>query len=746
MSRVVAVESPPLLRRLAALCYRRRRAVVGSWVLLLIVLVGLSGAAAGEFDNDFDLPGSESQEAVDVLQDGGFDSLAGITIQAVVVADQGVDDRAVRAGVEDFLAGVESEVPHVEVVSPYEPEGKRQVAEGGRIAYADLHLADRSTSEFAEAGDTLERLVAETPIDGGRIELGGDPEVVGSEPELGGEAVGLLAAVVILLIAFGSVLAMGLPIVTALFGIGVGSAIVGLAANVITMPTFTGQIVAMLGIGVGIDYALFIVTRYRQALQGGTDPEAAVILAIATAGRAVLFAGGTVVISVLGLFVTGLGFSRALAIAAAICVLITMLAAVTLLPAVLGFVGRSIDRFGLPHRRGDADPRRAFWYRWSRVVQRRPLPGLVVGLAVLLMLASPVFAMRLGFTDNGNRADDDTTRQAYDLLADGFGPGFNGPLVLAAELPRGADDLGVVDRLATDLGATDGVASVTPPIPNEDGNVAVLQVFPTSSPQDEATNDLVKHLRDDVVPAAVGDSGVIVHVGGATAAAVDFADYSLARLPWFIAAVLVLSFLLLMMTFRSLFVPLKAVAMNLLSIGAAYGVIVAVFQWGWFGDALGIGEPGPIEPWAPMMLFAIVFGLSMDYEVFLLSRMKEEYDRSGDNAEAVADGLATSARVITAAAAIMFCVFAGFVLSPNRAIQLFGMGLAVAVLVDATIVRMVLVPATMELLGDRNWWFPRWLDRIVPRIQIEAQDQDIDAELEALAATAATIESSGGRS
>jgi RND superfamily putative drug exporter len=734
MDRLTSASRPPPLRRLASFCYRRRRAVVGAWVVLLAALVGLSSAAGGEFDNAFDLPGSESQDAADLLEDGGFDGRAGSTIHAVVEADRGVDDPEVRERFEAFLAAVRLEVPDVEVVSPYERGGERQVADGGRIAYAELNLADRPTSELGEAGDTLEEFAASAQVPGVRIELGGDPEVVGAEAEMGGEAIGLLAAVVILLIAFGSVLAMGLPIVTALCGIGAGTAIVALTANVLTMPTFTQQLVLMLGIGVGIDYALFIVTRYRQALQGGRDPQAAVVIAITTAGRAVLFAGGTVVISVLGLFVTGLAFSRALAIAAAIGVLMTMLASITLLPAVLGFVGRTIDRFGLPHRGRDADPRRAFWYRWSRIVQRRPVPGLVIGVVVLVVLAAPMFAIRLGFADNGNRDTDDTTRQAYDLLAEGFGPGFNGPLVLAAALPDGADD-GVLDRLAAEVDATEGVDGVTPATVNEAGDVAVMQVFPTTSPQDEATSDLVYRMRDDVVPGVVGDSGVTVHIGGATAAAVDFADYQMERLPWFIAAVLLLSFLLLMITFRSLFVPLKAVAMNLLSIGAAYGVVVAVFQWGWLGDLIGAGEPGPVESWAPMMLFAIVFGLSMDYEVFLLSRIKEEYDRTGDNAEAVADGLAATARVITAAAAIMFCVFAGFVLSVDRAIQLFGLGLAVAVLVDATIVRMVLVPATTELLGDRNWWFPRWLDRIVPRIQVEAHGEDVDRELEELVAT-----------
>jgi putative drug exporter of the RND superfamily len=722
--------NPTLLRRLADLCYRRRRAVVGIWVLFLVGLLASAGVAGGEFDNNFDLPGSESQDAFDLLESSGFADRGGSPIQLVVEADAGVDDPAVRSAVEAVLDEIASTVDDVEIVSPYEPGNEQQVSEDGRIAYAEVNLADRTDSQFQDAGDALKDAVASFDVPGARVELGGDPVIVGSEPEFGSEAFGLLAAVVILLIAFGSLLAMGLPLVTALFGIACGSALVQLMANVFTMPTFTLQIVLMLGIGVGIDYALFIVTRYREALHDGFDPETAVVHAIDTAGRAVLFAGGTVIISVLGLFAIGLELTRALAIASATGVLMTMLASVTLLPAILGFVGTNIDKFGLPHRRRREEGRDGIWYRWSRVVQHRPLPALVVSLVVLVALALPVFAIRLGFADNGNREKGDTTRDAYDLLAEGFGPGFNGPFLLAAELPGGTADLAVLEQLAATLETTDGVAAVTPPIPNADGTVAIMQLFPTTSPQDEATSELVHDLRDDVIPPVTDGTDVDVLVGGFTAAAVDYADYSAVRLPWFIAAVLVLSFLLLMATFRSVLVPLKAVIMNLLSIGAAYGVIVAVFQWGWGADLLGVGDPGPVESWAPMMLFAIVFGLSMDYEVFLLSRMKEGYDRTHDNAEAVADGLASTARVITAAAAIMFFVFAGFVLSAERALQLFGMGLAVAVLVDATIVRLVLVPATMELLGDRNWWLPAWLDRILPRIHVEGTTDDAAPEPE----------------
>ncbi|MGH8975434.1 MAG: MMPL family transporter, partial [Acidimicrobiia bacterium] len=437
----------------------------------------------------------------------------------------------------------------------------------------------------------------------------------------------------------------------------------------------------------------------------------------------------TVIIAVLGLFTVGLDMINGLAVGISLGVLMTMVAALTLLPAVLGFVGRNIDKLGLPHRRRKDNAHHAsVWFRWSRLIQRRPWPALVLGAVALLALASPVASLRLGFGDAGNRVETDTTRRAYDLLSTGFGPGFNGPLLLVAETPGGGKDVAVLNALAERLNDTPGVAAATPPFLNQAGDAAILNVFPTTAPQDEATHTLVKSLREDVIPSAVAGSTAVIKVGGWTAGGMDFSDYSGGRLPWFIGTVLLLSFLLLMAVFRSLLVPLKAVVMNLLSISAAYGVIVAVFQWGWGASLIGVGREGPVEAWAPMMLFAILFGLSMDYEVFLLSRIREDYDRTGDNGVAVANGLAATARVITAAAAIMIFVFGSFVLGVDRSIKLFGLGLAAAVLLDATIVRLVLVPATMELLGERNWWLPRWLDRILPNIKVEAT-HDFDQEL-----------------
>ena len=709
-----------MLSRLARTTYHRRRRVVAAWVILLIATFAVAGAIGGAFHGEFKLPGSESQAAVDLLERSGFSDRAGATGQIVFESEAGATNPAVRREVEALLAKVDREIPRSSIASPYAPDGARQIAEGGTVFYAEVNLADRS--EAALQADGLRIAAMADARDGGaalRISLGGDMFI---QPQAGGtsEMIGVLAAMVILLLAFGSVLAMGLPIVTALFGIGCGAAVVMVARTFIDMPDFTMAAIAMVGIGVGIDYALFIVTRYREGLSAGLDPEAAVVRAIDTAGRAVIFAGTTVMISVLGLLLTDLSSTRGVAIAISLGVLMTMLASITLLPALLGFVGTNIDRLGLPHRNKATRPgRTTFWYRWSRTLQRRPGIAATAGLVILLVLAAPALAMRLGIGDAGNRPTTDTTRIAYDTLARGFGPGFNGPLVLAVEMPAGAGDAATLARLEADLAATPGVAAATPAQANTDGSAAVLQVFPTTAPQDAETAELVTRLRYDVVPQATAGSDVRVFVGGQTAVFDDIADATAASLPLFIGAVLVLSFLLLMIVFRSILVPLKAVVMNLLSIGAAYGVVVAVYQWGWASDVFGVDKAGPIEVWAPVFLFAIVFGLSMDYEVFLLSRIREEYDRTGDNANAVADGLASTARVITAAAAIMVCVFGSFVFGPERGLALFGLGLAVAVFVDATVVRLLLVPATMELLGNANWWMPRWLDRLLPTVHVE---------------------------
>ena len=565
------------------------------------------------------------------------------------------------------------------------------------------------------------------------VELGGSPIAKVQKFAFGAaEFVGILAAIIILLLAFGSVIAMGLPILTALFGVAISFAIIDFMSHGINVPTFGQELAAMIGIGVGIDYALFVVTRYRQGLQEGKNPEEAVVASLETSGHAVLFAGCTVVISLLGMFLLGLTWVYGLALGSITAVILVMAAALTLLPALLGFSGTAIDKLKVPHlrRKKQVKTHHTVSWRWSRVVQHHPIVLGGAALTVLLVLAIPLLSLHMAFTDAGNDPSNLTTRRAYDLLAQGFGPGSNGPLVVAVDFPAGADRA-VVTSLQQKLAQTPGIAYAAPPQFNEAGDAAVLIAVPTTSPQDRKTQSLVHHLRDDVVPSAVSGTPVRALVGGETAAAVDATSQLSGRLPLVIVGVVIVSFLLLMAVFRSIAVPLKAAIMNLLSVGAAYGVIVAVFQWGWLGGFFNIGKTGPIDPWIPLMMFTILFGLSMDYEVFLLSRIREEYLRTGDNATAVADGLANTARVITAAAAIMVCVFGSFVLGDQRALKLFGMGLATAVFLDATLVRMVLVPSTMELLGKANWWLPHWLDRIVPTISVDVEVPEPEPELAA---------------
>jgi RND superfamily putative drug exporter len=718
-----------MLRSLALWCYRRRRTVLATWLVVLVAFVALSKTVGGHYSQSLRLPGTESQKASDLL-DADFPSRSGDSGQLVVAAAN-VRAPALQKRVTALIRQVATVPGVADVVSPYSQSGARQIGSGGTVAYATIDFTLSTEHIHQATTDRIISLANHARAPGIRVELGGNMFENGGAPG-GTAAIGLLAAIVILLLTFGSVLAMGLPILIALFGIGTGLSLVAVLSHVLSTPDFTTELASMIGIGVGIDYALFIVTRYRQGLHDGLDPEAATVLAIDTAGRAVLFAGITVVISLFGLFLMGVEFVRGLAAGASVTVALVMVASVTLLPAVLGFCGRSIDRLAVPglHRRENAH-RASFWFRWSRVVQHRPWVAAISALAVLVVLAIPLFGMHLGFSDAGNDPKSTTTRQAYDLLAKGFGAGSSGPLVLAAQLsPKG--DTAALSRVVDDVSQTPGVVSVSPAQISPSGTAAVIEVIPSSSPQSLRTVSLIHNLRKHVIPAALANSRSKVYVGGFTASGVDVSDRFSSRLALFIGAVLSLSFLLLLAVFRSLLVPLKAVVMNLLSIGAAYGLVVTVFQNGHFGSLIGSNGTGPIAPFIPMMLFAIVFGLSMDYEVFLLSRIREEYDRTGDNALAVADGLAATARVITAAALIMITVFASFILGHDQVVKLFGLGLAFAIFIDASVVRMVLVPATMELLGAANWWFPKWLDRIVPRLHVEAAAHDVDAEAAAL--------------
>ena len=704
-----------MLARIAKVSYRHRRLVVVGWLIILVLASVAAKGAGSAWSESFRLGGTDSQEAADLLRTR-FPAQAGGTADIVFKAAAGVSAPAVQKRMEALFVEVGT-VAHVAgVSSPYDTDGARQISKDGLIAYAIVHIDVDGQKVPASTKSLLATMVAGANQSGLQVDGGGRAFRV--QPGLGNsELVGLLAAIVILLVAFGSILAMGLPILTALFGIGVGLAVVGLISHLTSVPDFATQLAAMIGLGVGIDYALFIVTRYRQGLHDGLDPEDAVITALDTAGRAVLFAGTTVVISLLGMLLIGITFIGGLGVGAAGVVAVTMLASITLLPALLGFVGRNIDKFKLPGTGKMRDSRTTAGYRWGHFLQRHPMPFVVLGLATLLVLAVPAFSIRLGSSDESNSPTSETTRRAFDLKAEGFGAGASGPLLLAASFNR-PEDLDVLQKLSETLNHTPGVAQATPPQPNKTNDAAIIRVIPTTSSQDARTVDLINTIRHAVIPVWTQGTDIQVHVGGVTASFDDIANKLQTRLPLFIGVVLALSFLLLLVVFRSIVVPVKAVLMNLLSIGASYGVLVAVFQWGWGKNLIGVGKIGPIESFLPMMMFAILFGLSMDYEVFLLSRIKEEYDSNGrDNREAVANGLATTARVITAAAAIMVCVFGSFVAGDQRVIKEFGMGLAVAVFIDATVVRMLLVPAAMELLGTANWWFPSWLGWL-PNIHI----------------------------
>jgi RND superfamily putative drug exporter len=694
--------------------------VLAGWVLAALAAIGLAQWAGSRLDNNFALAGSPSQQAQHLLA-ARFPAQKGDSADVVLRSPAPLGSPA-NAAVIGALVRSLKPLAHVSgVQSPLGPGAGGQLSPSHRIGFVvvqfDATAADLPAGAVWRVIDTARGFARP----GLRVAVGGAPveQVVSAAPG-SAEAIGILAASVIMLLAFGSVIAMGLPILTALAGMGVGFGILMGLSHLLTVPGYGPDMMIMIGLGVGIDYALFVVARYRQGLAEQRPPRDATVVALATAGRSVLFAGATVVIALLGLFVVGMPSMDGMAAAAIVAVALVLVGALTLLPAIFGFAGRSIDRLHIPRllTRPGATTGQGFWSRWSQTVQKRPWACAAVALAVLAVLAAPLVSMRQAFSDAGNDPPSLTTRQAYNLLAEGFGPGFNGPLIIAADL-RGPHAPATIARIAAHLDHVPGVASASPPILNAARDAAVITVYPATAPQSAQTASLVHRLRGQVIPHLTAGSGVTAYVGGETAAGADASAYLSARLPWVIAVVVVLAFLLLLVVFRSIAIPLKAVVMNLLSIGAAYGIVVAVYQWGWLGGVFG-ASPGPIDPWIPLMMFTITFGLSMDYEVFLLSRMREEWTRTGDNSSAVANGLATTARVITAAAAIMVCVFGSFVFGdPLRILAVFGLGLAAAVLVDATVVRMVLVPAVMQLLGPANWWLPRWIGRAIPHVAIE---------------------------
>jgi putative drug exporter of the RND superfamily len=703
------------LARLADLAYRRRGRMVLVWIASAILIIGVGSSLAGEYEADYDTPGSESKAASD-LTEQRFDGYSGQEVYVVWKDEDGADSPAVQERVNAFFAEAE-QVNHIGEHAPI------RISEDGTIGSTTLPLTVPGWEVEKEDGEKLIDAAEGNSGDGLEIKLGGDP--IYQAQEAGSpEGIGLLGGAIVLLIAFGSVVAAGLPIAIALVGLGISSGgLIALLANVIDVPDWTTAVSGLIGIGVGIDYSLLVLTRFRSAMNQGKDRHDAVVEAVSTAGRSVIIAGATVVIAVLGLCLTGLPYMYGVAISASLAVLVVMIAAVTLLPALLSYLGPRVDRLRIPFlgrtlkAEGDSHSPAA---RWSHTVQRHPWIAAIAATALLLALAVPALDMRLGFPDAGNDRPSTMTRQAYDLNTEGFGPGTNGPLVIAAELP--ADDPNAtseIDSFANRLRGEPGVEFVPDPVINDAGDAAIVTVIPTGSPQDEEVEDLVKTLRNDVVPEELGAAGITAEIGGVTAALEDQSEFIKDKMPLFIAAIVGLSFLLLLVAFHSPFISLKAGVMNLLSVGAAFGVMTLAAKGGGLSELIGIDHEVPIAPFLPVMMFAILFGLSMDYEVFLVSRIREEYLKDGDTRRAVADGLAKTARVITAAAAVMVVVFLAFVTAPDVFLKLFGIGLATAIFLDATVVRMVLVPAVMQLLGKRNWWIPDWLERVLPRLDTE---------------------------
>lgn len=697
-----------LLYRLGRSAATRPWVAIGAWVVLALVVIASSVAFGRDLEESFEAPGLDSYVAAELLAEAQADE-GGITAHVVLEAP---DAAAQLPPVEAALAALPNVLGTTSDISP------EQNIALVRVQYPAIeHLA---ASDLENLKDAVADLREESSL---TLETGGDLFFAFEEAPTGlGEVAGIIVAMIVLLIAFGSFVAMGLPIGMALLGLVVGATSMKLVTYLIDIPAWAPELAAMVGIGVGIDYALFLVTRHRENLAAGMPVAEAVGRALATAGQAVIFAGGTVVMAILGLLVAGIPFVTGGGVAISAMVLVMVLASVTLLPALLGLAGQRING---RRRRGDEGVHRPStgWYRWGAHVTRNATAYLVGGAVLMVALAAPVLALNLGFPDDGTKPESRTERRAYDLIADGFGPGANGPLVIAVDISR---DPSVVAPLATAVAADPGITSVAEPTIDAAAGVATLVAQPTTSPQDVATQETVARLRSEVFPTVLDGTAATAHVGGQTATFADLGDRVQERMPRFVVAVLLLSFLLLTVLFRSVLVPLKAVLMNLLSVGAAYGVLVMVFQWGWAAGLIGVESTVPIVSFIPLFMFAILFGLSMDYEVFLLSRVREEYRRHGDSTRAVIEGIAGTGRTITAAALIMVAVFSGFILGSDPVVKMMGVGLATAIFLDATVVRLMLVPATMKLLGAANWWLPAWLDRLLPELDHESVEEPVE--------------------
>jgi RND superfamily putative drug exporter len=705
-------------------CIAHRRRVVVIWILAAIAITAIAQAVGSHYENNFSLPGTESQRAVQLLE-SRFPQQSGDLDQIVWRVPGGsVNSAAVRHAIEPLLAKVGHDPHVVSVVSPYTSTGSSQVSRDRSTAFATVSYDKRANLLPNDTGTAVLDAIAKVHVPGLKIAAGGQVIEQAEKSGIGfATGVGVIAALLVLLLTFGSLLTAGMPLITAGLGLIMGVAAIGLITRVLSTTNIAPDVALMIGLGVGVDYALFIVTRFRQAHARLGDVEAAVIEAMDTSGRAIVLAGTTVIIALLGMFTVGVSFLDGIAVAAAITVALVLLASLTVLPALLSRFGERVASGGrLERRRGRRDAaegrtRSSQWRRWALWVQAHRLTALAISLALVVVLAVPLTAMRLDSGDAGNDPTSTSTYRAYEMLAAGFGQGFNGPLSVVVRLPHRGETQSLA-TLTSMLGRTHDVAAVLPPQLSASRDTAVIHAYPASSPQALATTELVEHLRSEVLPPFERKTGTTVLVGGFTAGSIDFARVLTSKLPLFIGVVIVLSALLLLVIFRSLVIPIQAAVMNMFSIGGALGVLTAIFQWGWLSSLIGV-RAGPIEPWLPVFMFAIVFGLSMDYEVFLISRVHEEWTRRRDASRAVLDGLSFTGKVITAAAAIMILVFLSFVLGDERAIKEFGLGLAAAVFIDAVIVRCLMLPAVLELLGERTWYLPRWLDRVLPRVSIE---------------------------
>jgi len=714
------------LHRLGRLCVRHRLAVLLAWAVAAVALTAAAGSLGSQASDDVSLPGTGSQRVTDLLR-SGFPAQANGSSPIVLRAPPGakVTDGRYRQPIDDSVTALQHDPFVAKVVSPLDGAGAGQVSRDETVAYVSV-FPDRSLGDVT-LDDAQAILDEAQPARAAGLETsaGGPLGSKLSKPETEtSEVVGLAMALVVLAFTFGSLVAMGLPIASALVGVVCGIGGITLLTHVATVPTSAPTLAIMLGLGVGIDYALFLLTTHRATLAEGMDPGESVARAVATSGGAVLFAGCTVVVAVCSLAVAGIPLVTTLGLTTGLMVAIAIVGALTLLPAVLALLGPRVNALPLPGRRpaAAADVQHGRWARFARWIVHRPAVAVALALAVLVPLSIPAFSLQFGQNDVGALPTDETARQAYDAIADGFGVGANGPIVIAAAAARPvAADAASVTRLQQAVAGADGVATVTPVAVDGAGTVVTFNAIPTTAPSDQATAQLVDRLRDTTIPQAQRGSGLDASVGGSTAAFVDLGEQISAALPETIAVIVGLSFLLLCAAFRSLAIPLKAAVMNLLSIGAAYGVVVMVFQYGWLAGAVGLDGPVPIVSYLPLLMFAGLFGLSMDYEVFLVSHVQEHWRETGEARGAIVAGVAESARVITAAALIMVAVFASFVLNGDPSIKQFGVGLSVAVIVDATLVRCLLVPAAMALIGRAAWWLPGWLDRLLPRINVEGR-------------------------